>query len=233
MGRASALIVGPCVAPARGERALGDQCRWRAAAWRLRAASPWAWEWAPPLLLVCALGGHLLPRVGPWMERVQQGFGVLMLGIALWLLGRVFPADLMLLLWAALCITVAICLGATEPATTTLLRRRLPKALGVGLLLYGSALLVGAAIGGGSLSQPLAGLRGTTSYSAVPAKASFRPINTYPELQAALEAASQRGRPTLLKFYADAVLCKKLEKVTFPAPEVQAVLAEAELLQPT
>lgn len=52
-------------------------------------ASAWA-----PLIAVGASAGTLLRRVGPWMARVNQTFGVLLLATALWLAGPVLPEAL-------------------------------------------------------------------------------------------------------------------------------------------
>ncbi len=231
MGVASALIVGPCVAPAIVGALLfisvaGEPLRGAMALFTLGLGM------GAPLLAVGVLGGHILPRAGLWMVRIRQGFGVLMLGVALWLLGRVLPDDFMLLLWAALCIAVGIVyLGALEPAPTPRLLDRFPKALGAVLLIYGAALLVGATVGGGRPAQPLAGLRGSETGDAASSQADFRTISDYSELQAALDEAGRIGQPTLLKFHAEwCVTCKKLDDVTFPAPEVQAVLSGAMLL---
>ena len=37
------------------------------------------------VLLLATLGNHLLPKAGAWMERVKSFFGLLLLGVALFL----------------------------------------------------------------------------------------------------------------------------------------------------
>ena len=44
-----------------------------------------------PLLLVGVAGGRLLPKAGPWMSSLKALFGVMFLGVAVWMLGRVLP----------------------------------------------------------------------------------------------------------------------------------------------
>ncbi len=56
--------------------------------------------------------GKLLPRVGAWMEKVKAVFGVLTLGLAIWLLERLLPAPVTVLLWGLLLSGSAIYLGA-------------------------------------------------------------------------------------------------------------------------
>lgn len=46
-----------------------------------------------PLLLVGAGFGSLLPKSGAWMIRVKQGFGILMLLLAVWMVSRLLPAQ--------------------------------------------------------------------------------------------------------------------------------------------
>ena len=57
----------------------------------------------------------LLPRAGGWMEAVKAFFGVLLLGVAIWLISPVIPAVANMLLWAALLIVSAIYLRALDP----------------------------------------------------------------------------------------------------------------------
>ena len=47
-------------------------------------------------------GGALLPRAGAWMDGVKQFFGVMLLGVAIWMVQPVLPAELVLALWGAL-----------------------------------------------------------------------------------------------------------------------------------
>jgi thiol:disulfide interchange protein DsbD len=65
-----------------------------------------------PLLAVGTSEGKLLPRAGAWMNAVKAVFGVLLLGVAIWMLERIVPATVAMLLWAALLIVCAVYLGA-------------------------------------------------------------------------------------------------------------------------
>ena len=57
-----------------------------------------------PLLIVGASAGALLPKVGPWMDTVKSLFGVMFLGVAIYLLTPLLPAVLSMLLWSVLAI---------------------------------------------------------------------------------------------------------------------------------
>ena len=67
-----------------------------------------------PLLVIGSSGAHLLPRAGAWMDNVKAVFGVLLLGVAVWLLERVVAPQVTLLLWALLAIGVGVYLGALD-----------------------------------------------------------------------------------------------------------------------
>lgn len=90
MGVVSALVVSPCVsAPLAGALLYISQTRdvWLGGA----ALYALAWGMSVPLLLVGLSAGSLLPRTGPWMKAVKALFGVLMLGMALWVSRPAWP----------------------------------------------------------------------------------------------------------------------------------------------
>ncbi len=83
MGVLSAIIVSPCVAaPLAGALLYIGQTRDIA----LGGAALFAMAlgMGVPLLAVGISEGALLPKAGPWMVRVKQVFGVLLLAVALW-----------------------------------------------------------------------------------------------------------------------------------------------------
>ena len=42
-----------------------------------------------PVLIAGTTGGKLLPRAGPWMAKIKVVFGVMLLGVAIYLLERI------------------------------------------------------------------------------------------------------------------------------------------------
>ena len=68
-----------------------------------------------PLLVVGASGGRLLPKAGAWMNSVKGAFGFMMLGLAVWMLGRILPDAVTMLLWAVLVFMAGVFLGAFQP----------------------------------------------------------------------------------------------------------------------
>jgi thiol:disulfide interchange protein DsbD len=84
MGAFSAVIVSPCVAaPLAGALLYISQTR--DVALGGSALFAMAIGMGIPLLVVGVSEGALLPRSGPWMLRVKQVFGVLLLAVAVWI----------------------------------------------------------------------------------------------------------------------------------------------------
>ncbi len=231
MGALSALIVGPCVAPALAAAILvigqsGDPVLGGTALFAVSMGM------GLPLLIFGASAGKLLPRVGAWMGIVKSVFGVGMLAVAIILLERILPATLSMFLWGTLLVVSAIYMGALhELAIEASGWQRLWKGLGVTIMIYGALMLVGAAAGGKDTVQPLRGIAmfaGSTPQQHL----AFKPIKSVTDLERELAAASAQNRPVMLDFYADwCVTCKELERYTFSDQRVIEALADFVLLQ--
>jgi thiol:disulfide interchange protein DsbD len=224
MGLLSALIVGPCVAPPLAAAVLyisqtHDPVFGGLALFVLSLGM------GAPLVVFGTAAGKFLPRAGAWMDGVKAVFGVLFLGLAIWMLARVLDAFWIMLMTGALAIASAVYLGALERLPDAASGwRRLWKALGIVLLVAGAAEILGAAAGGRDVTQPLAGIvaGGGKSRSNVLA---FRTIKSVDDLDRALADAKAARQPVMLDFYADwCVSCKEMEKFTFSQPGVQKAL---------
>jgi len=232
MGFLSALIVGPCVtAPLVGAliyiAETGDAVLGGMALFSLSMGM------GAPLLLIGASAGKFLPRAGAWMDAVKAVFGVLLLGLAIWLLERVAPAAATMALWAALIIVSAIYMGAMETlAAGSSGWKKLWKGLGVLLLIYGIIILLGLASGNRNVYQPLKGLAGMSGSTTQIEHLSFKQIKGVDGLNTELEKAKAAGKKVMLDFYADwCVSCKEMEVFTFSDPAVQKALEGVVLLQ--
>ncbi len=231
MGVLSALIVGPCVAaPLAGALLYINQTR--NAVLGGTALFALALGMGVPLLAVGLSAGTLLPKAGAWMQTIKNLFGVMLLGLAIWIISPVISLTVHMLLWAALLIVSAIYLHAIDPLPHNASGfHKLWKGVGVIALLLGVALLAGALSGGRDILQPLAGLRGA---GAMPMEASGHPrferIHSVAELDQRVAQAG--GRAVMLDFYADwCVSCKEMERFTFSDPQVQARMGRMLLLQ--
>src|SRR5687768_771803 len=101
MGVLSALILGPCMAaPLAGALLYISQSR--DVVLGGSALFAMALGMGVPLLVVGASAGALLPKAGPWMETVKRFFGVLLLGVAIYLVAPLVPRVAEMLAWAAL-----------------------------------------------------------------------------------------------------------------------------------
>jgi thiol:disulfide interchange protein DsbD len=237
IGALTALIVTTCVAPPLvGALAVigqtGDVARGSAALFALSIGM------GSPLLVVGASAGQLLPRVGPWMNTVKAAFGVLMLGMAIWMMQRVLPGSVTLVLWSLLVFLTGVFLGAFEalPAGPSA-ARRLAKGLGVLACLYGALMLIGATLGGEDPLRPIpqaAVARAGTGGAMAAAKPAleFRPIETVAALDQALAEAREAHKPVMLDFTAEwCISCKEMEHNTFPNDGVIGALKPFMLLR--
>ena len=90
------------------------------------------------------------------MNAVKAAFGVLLLGVAVWMMQRVLPGAVTLVLWSLLVFLTGVFLGALEPLPASAgPARRLAKGLGVLACLYGALLLIGATLGGEDPLRPI------------------------------------------------------------------------------
>lgn len=232
IGALSALIVTTCVAPpligALGFIAqTGDVNRGAAALFVLGLGM------GVPLLIVGASAGQLLPKVGPWMNTVRAAFGVMMLGMAIWMMERVLPGTITLVLWALLVFLTGVFLGAFEPLPESPSpTKRLGKGLGVLACLYGALMLIGATLGGDNPLEPLP--RGGFLAGNVEAgpELEFQSVESVAELETLLASARSSGRPVMIDFTADwCTSCKEMEAYTFPDAGVIAALEPFMLLR--
>jgi thioredoxin:protein disulfide reductase len=223
MGALSALIVTTCVGPALVAALLvisqtGQIARGGAALFAMSLGM------GTPLLVVGASAGKLLPKAGPWMDLVKKLFGVMMLGVAAWMLARIVPDRVTLLLWAVPALTAAWLLWfelKTRSRTLWALR-----AAGVALGVYGVALATGSALGG---TDPLAPI---PAFAHPTHELPFHEVRSLADLEHQVARAAAERRGVLLDFTADwCTSCKEMDRYTFPAPAVQSALGDAVLLR--
>ena len=234
MGFLSALIVGPCVAaPLAGALIYigqtGDAVLGFVSLFALSIGM------GVPLIIIGTSAGKLLPRAGGWMNVTKAVFGILLLAVAIWMLERVLPAQVTLLLWAALLIVPAIYLHALDPLNPDSTGwQKFWKGIGVLMLLYGALLVVGVSAGGDSLLQPLSALKVSQSVTSNETKSEFAfiRVKSIADVEQQIKQANQQGKTVMLDFYADwCVSCKELEHLTFSDATVQRTLAKMVLIQ--
>lgn len=170
-----------------------------------------------PLILVTLFGNRLLPKSGPWMQTVKEGFGFVILALPVFLLERVVGDSWGLRLWSAL--AIAFCIWAFSLA----LKSARGWARVMQVLLLALALVAARPLQDWAFGP-------TESASANQTQLPFTSISDTQQLNAAL--AQSDGKITMLDLYADwCVACKEFAKYTFPDPGVTQKLKQFQLLQ--
>ncbi len=234
MGVLSAAIVGACVSPLLISVlglavSLGDPV--------LGGATMFFMALGTGVVLI-AIGfgaGFLMPRAGAWMDTVKHVFGVLLLGVAVYLLG-ILPQVPVLYLWAVLLIVTGVFMGATqsvsESANGWLV---LWKGVGTVLVIWGVLALLGAFAGNRDILRPIqfesqaVAMRSATGAETTAAAHGelFRRVETVAQLDQALAQAKAAGKPVMVDFYADwCTECQRMEKGTFTNPNVRQYMEQ-------
>jgi thioredoxin:protein disulfide reductase len=222
-GSLSVLVVSPCVsAPLAGAlvfiSSTGDAAMGGAALLALGVGM------GIPLLLVGTFGATALPRSGAWMNGVKIAFGILLLGVAIWLVERLLPASVSLLLWAALAVGSALALGALS-VNLAQGWPRVRQAAGLLLLAWGIALVFGAAMGGSDPLRPLAAL--PSSSTPIQENIEITTVEDLDALHSALRNSSSQEQPAFVHFTADwCISCKQMERQVYPDPQVAEPLSQ-------
>jgi thiol:disulfide interchange protein DsbD len=158
----------------------------------------------------------------------------MLLGIAIWMIGRVLDENTTLLLWGGLAVFVAINIGVLEPLGDhpAWSARSNIKALAFMILLYGMSLLIGGMAGGNNPLHPLEPFVPAkivdTALSIAPKK--VEKITSVEELDAIL--AENKGKKIMVDFYADwCTSCKEFEDKTFSDPAVRAEMNKLVFVQ--
>lgn len=219
MGFLSALIVGPCVAPPLAGALVyigqtGDAFLGGLALFVLSLGM------GIPLLAIGAGAGKFMPKPGGWMNNVSKIFGILMLGIAVWMLERVIP-EYTLYLWAILLIGTALYLQSYT--------HLISKTLTVLMFVYGVVSFVGAISGATNVLNPLEKFTQATAQSTPANELTWTYIKNIDELERAVNASN---KPVMIDFYASwCVACKELETITFKDEMVLKELAKFTLIK--
>jgi len=227
MGLLSALIVGPCVAPPLAGAVLfishtGDAVLGGIALFVMSLGM------GLPLLLVGIGAGKFMPKPGGWMTAVSQAFGVMMLALAIFMLGRVLPDGVTMMLWAILFIGTALYMGVFESRAGEG-AMKLFKLLAMLFLLYGIALFMGALSGADSIFRPFERFTSGTKAAVESPHAQGHLGYSIERLMKEVEASD---KPVVVDFGKEScTACKELEEITFPDPKVKEQLKKFTFIQ--
>jgi len=167
------------------------------------------------LFLAVGTFSAALPRSGPWLERLKQAMGLVVLGFAIWNVRLVTPPWLNLALWSGTLLLAAPILGGFRPAESL----SAGFAKGLAFLALAMGLLLGlraAETGLGLTLLPGPGAAAQTAGKGYPGWLAQ-------DLESALAQAKATGKPVLVDVYADWCSdCKELDETTWPDPQVSA-----------
>jgi thiol:disulfide interchange protein DsbD len=221
MGLLSALIVGPCVATPIGGAVLfishtGDAFLGGAALFIMSIGM------GMPLLLVGIGAGKFMPRPGGWMTIVSQTFGVMMLGLGIFMLSRILPDSLTMILWSLLFIGSALYMGVFNPSIATNGAKKLFQLLAMVFLLYGASLFIGGISGSTSLIRPFESFTQVSTMVSNEVVKSSENVHRGYSVERLLKEVNASDKPVVVDFgKKSCTACKELEEITFPDPRVQ------------
>lgn len=219
MGALSTLIVSPCIsAPLVG--VLGFIGNTGNVVLGGTALLAMGFGMGLPLLAIGTSAGKFLPKAGAWMEIIKEIFGFLMLGFAIWMLSRVIPGTISLLLWGTLFIVAALYLVTFSKAKQSW--KKATWVSSVFAVVYGVVLVTGAVKGN---SDPLHPLLAET-------KLPFVVVKNQNQLNAELKKAMAAKKLAMLDFYADwCTSCVLIDKHVFSQNEIKQALSNVVLLR--
>ena len=238
MGLLSALIVGPCVAAPLASALVfisqtGDAVLGGIALYALSMGM------GLPLLAVGTGAGKFMPKPGSWMDAVKSIFGVMMLGVAIWMLSRIIDNSVTMFLWSALMMFIAASVGAFDarnPNSFCGPCYAASKSLGLISFLISISLFIGSITGASSLLNPLEKLLAQVPVMVQGSgkqelrENSFQEIHSIAELDKII--SESKGKKIMLDFYADwCTSCKELEHLTFSDPRVKEAWKDYVLIQ--
>ena len=211
MGFLSALIVGPCVAPPLAGALIyigqsGDFVLGGLALFIMSIGL------GVPMLIIGLGAGKYMPKPGMWMNLVSQLFGIAMLVFAIYLLDRIIPHIISLVLL----FTVFILYGAY------LLKQDLTLLKRVSILFFAFSVAVGYFVFASVTTQ------------ANKNKLTYIKVHSLQELNSILEQnkQSKNPQPIMVDFSATwCVSCKELEEITFKDERVIKLLQNYKLIK--
>ena len=222
MGLLSALIVGPCVAPPLGGAVLfishtGDAFLGGAALFVMSLGM------GMPLLLVGIGAGKFMPKPGGWMTVVSQVFGVMMLGLAIFMLSRVISDSMTLILWALLFMGSALYMGVFDSSDKSKGAGKLFKLLALVFMLWGASLFIGAISGANSMLRPFSEF--TSNKAVTTAIGEEKMGHLGYSVERLMKEVKASDKPVVVDFGKDScTACTELEEITFPHPLVKEQL---------
>jgi len=228
MGVLSALVVSPCVsAPLAGTlvyiSTTGDALLGGFALFSLGLGM------GVPLLIIGIGGGRYMPKSGVWMNTVKNIFGVALIAIAIWLLGRIVSDVTSLMLWGVFALFIAVFLGAFDSPQSQ--KDKIKRSVALTIFLYALALFIGALMGNSDLLQPLKINNTSHSEMSLP-NTSITKTADVSQIENEIAQAQEKSQWILIDVYADwCASCKIMDRDIFKHPDMQPWLEKIKLVK--
>jgi len=225
MGFLSAFIIGPCVAPPLAGAVLfisktGDAFLGGTALFAMSMGM------GLPLILVGIGAGKFMPKPGGWMSAVSKTFGVVMLAVSIFMIGKIVPAWLETLLWSLLFMGTALYMGVFDDSRYKG-AFKLFQLLALVFLLYGASLFVGLLSGNYSLLRPFANFTqpkaiAVATNATKATKSEDKSAHLGYSIKRLLEEVKNSDKPVIVDFNKQSCpSCRELENITFVDPKVK------------
>lgn len=224
MGVLSSLIVSPCVsAPLVGVLAyIAQTGNMVLGGFALLALG---FGMGIPLLIIGTSAGKLLPKAGAWMETVKKIFGLVMLGVAIFMVSRIIPGPLTMILWAALCIGSAYML--VEGASGTSNWNRAAKSSALFFAVYGIVLIASSVTGNSDPLHPWEKSMMVATNKDKKANPAFTTVANMREFDTKLAEAKRDHKAVVLDFYADwCESCVWMDRNIFNQPQIKTAYSD-------
>ena len=234
MGAIAALVVSPCItAPLAGVllyiSSTGDAALGASALFVLSLGM------GVPLILLGVGGGKFLPKSGIWMIEVKIFFGLVLTGMAVYLLSRILSESISMLLICILIVFYLIHLLQLILGKQTNLVKNLMLTIIFFVSLYVVSLYVSILAGQNTPVTPLAFLANNDSSQGQTNDNALKPtlFSRYIDVEAMeKEIASNTGTPYMVDLYADwCASCQDLEKDVFHKESIMALEGKVNFYQ--
>jgi thiol:disulfide interchange protein DsbD len=148
----------------------------------------------------------------------------MMLGLGIFMLSRVLPDSLTMILWSLLFIGSALYMGVFNPSSATKGAKKLFQLLAIVFLFYGGSLFIGGISGSSSVIRPFEKFTQYTGAVATAAMHTNKGHRGY-SIERLMKEVSESDKPVVVDFTKKScTACTELDEITFPDPRVQEQL---------
>lgn len=173
-----------------------------------------------PLFLATVVGVNLIPKSTAFQQINKTFFGLILLGVAIWLLSTILSSFTTMALWSLVFIYFGIYLYFVSNFENHI--QLMSKAIGVIILTYGISIFFGALLGNNDPIDPLKSRSPESIHST-----EFTNIASTIDLKNEFDLAKKLNKPILLYFYSDwCASCVELKKIVFTDPKLKLIFSQ-------